>query len=124
MPTSRKFAVAVLGARIAYGAGLAAFPARLTRRWLGPGGETGPTQVGVRGLAAREVLLHVGALAAAVRGAPLRPWLTASIVGDVADIASTAAARRDVPDGSPLATLAVAGGSALISVAVAAALDE
>jgi hypothetical protein len=124
MPAARKLAVVVLGARIAYGAGLAAFPARLTGRWLGPAGEAGPTQVGVRGLAAREVLLHVGALTAAMRGAPLRPWLAASIAGDVADIASTAVARREVPEGSPLATLAVAGGSALISAAVAAALDE
>ena len=123
MPASRKIAVAVLGLRIAYGAGLIAAPARLTRTWLGPAGESGPTQVGVRGLGAREVLLHVGALTAALRGAPLRPWLAASIAGDVADIASTTAARGEVPEGSPLATLAVAGGSALISAAVAATVD-
>ena len=123
MPVPRKFAVAVLGLRIAYGAALIASPARLTQRWLGPDGERGPTQVGVRGLGAREVLLHSGALAAALRGGPLRPWLAASIAGDVADIASTAAARGDLPEGSPLATLAVAGGSALISAAVLAAVD-
>jgi hypothetical protein len=124
MPTSRRLAVAVLGLRIAYGAALVATPARVTRRWLGPAGETGPTQVGVRGLGAREILIHAGALAAALRGAPLRPWLAASIAGDMADIASTAAARRDLPEGSPLATLAVAGGSALISAAAAAAVAE
>lgn len=123
MPTSRRIATAVLGLRIAYGAALIAVPERLTRRWLGPAGETGPTQVGVRGLGAREVLLHVGALAGALRGAPLRPWLAASIAGDVADIASTAAARDELPDGSALATLAVAGGSALISAALVAAVD-
>lgn len=123
MPASRKVAVAVLGLRIAYGAGLVAVPARLTGRWLGPAGQTGPAQVGVRGLGAREVLLHTGALLAALRGAPLRPWLAASIAGDLTDIASTAAVRDEVPDGSPLATLAVAGGSALLSAAVAAAVD-
>jgi hypothetical protein len=123
MPVPRKLAVAVLGLRIAYGAALIAAPARVTRRWLGPAGETGPVQVGVRGLGAREIVIHSGALAAALRGAPLRPWLAASIAGDVADIASTTAARREVPDGSPLATLAVAGASTAVSAAVAAALD-
>jgi hypothetical protein len=123
MPASRKFAVAVLGLRIAYGAALVAFPARLTRTWLGPAGQDGPTQVGVRGLGAREALLHAGALAAALRGRPLRPWLAASIAGDATDIASTAAARGQVPDAAPLATLAVAGGSALLTAAVAAAVD-
>jgi hypothetical protein len=124
MPSARKFAIALLSARIAYGAGLVALPARLTRGWLGPGGQTGPTQVGVRGLGAREVVLHAGALVAALRDAPLRPWLAASVVGDVADMTSTAAAREELPEGSPLATLVVAGGSALLSAAVAVALDE
>ena len=115
MPDPRRIAVAVLGLRIAYGLGLVAAPARLTKSWLGPAGERGPTQVGVRGLGARETLLHIGALSAALRGTPLRPWLAASIAGDCVDIASTAAARRDLPEGSPVATLAVAGGSAAIS---------
>jgi hypothetical protein len=80
-------------------------------------------QVGVRGLGAREMLIHSGALAAALRGAPLRPWLAASIAGDVADIASTTAARAELPAGSAVATLAVAGASAALSAAVAAAVD-
>jgi hypothetical protein len=123
MPDNRKVAVAVIGARIAYGMGLVAIPARLTRRWLGPAAETAPTQVGVRGLGAREVLLHLGALTAALRGAPLRPWLAASIAGDVTDMAATLAARGALPVDSPRATLAVAGGSAAISAALAAAVD-
>ena len=124
MPTSRRVAAAVLGLRIAYGAGLVAAPARLTKTWLGPAGQDGATQVGVRGLGAREVLLHVGALATAIRGGPLRPWLAASMAGDVADIAATTAARADVPEGSPLATFAVAGGSALVSAALIAVIDR
>lgn len=123
MPAARKLAIGVLSARIAYGVGLVALPARLTRSWLGPAGQAGPAQVGVRGLGAREVVLHAGALAAASRGAPLRSWLAASVVGDVTDIASTVAARKELPEGSALATLIVAGGSALLSTAVAAALD-
>src|SRR3954447_24106463 len=123
MPGPRKVAVAVLGLRIAYGAGLVVAPGRLTRRWLGPAGDSGPAQVGIRGLGVREVVLHAAGLAAALRGAPLRPWLAASIVGDIADIASTTAARAEVPEGSPRATVAVAGASALISAVVAAAVE-
>ena len=123
MPAGRNLAVAVLGLRIAYGAALVLAPARLTKRWLGPSGQRGPTQVGIRGLGAREVLLHLGALSAALEKRPLRPWLAASIAGDVADMASTAAARRELPEGSPAATLAVAGGSALISAAIAVAVE-
>jgi hypothetical protein len=124
MPASRKVAVAIFGARIAYGVGLVAIPARLTRRWLGPAAGTAPTQVGVRGLGAREVVLHLGALTAAVRGQPLRPWLAASIAGDVADIASTTAARGALPEGSAAATLVVAGGSAAISAALAVLVES
>jgi hypothetical protein len=123
MSASRNIATAVLALRVAYGAGLVIAPGRLTKTWLGPAGRSGPTQVGVRGLGAREVVLHVGALAAARRGARLRPWLAASIAGDLADIASTAAARRELPQVSPTATLAVAGGSAAISALLAAAVD-
>jgi hypothetical protein len=84
----------------------------------------GPTKVDIRGLGAREVILHVGALAAALRGAALRPWLAASIAGDLVDIASTTASRRDLPDGSPLATLAVAGASAAISAGLITTVDD
>jgi hypothetical protein len=123
MPAHRSIAVAVFGLRIAYGAALVAAPGRLTLRWLGPSGRRGPTQVGVRGLGAREVVLHLGALGAALGNRPLRPWLAASIAGDVADMASTAAARGELPEGAPAATLAVAGGSALVSAAVAAIVE-
>jgi len=124
MPASRILAVSVLGLRIAYGAALVAAPERLTRRWLGPATAGDPAQVALRGLGAREVLLHAGGLAATVRGDAVRPWLAASVAGDLSDIAATVAGRRGLPKGSAPATLAVAGASALISVAVAAVLDR
>ena len=118
MPVPRRIAAAVLIGRIAYGAALVAAPARLTRRWLGPAADSPSTGVGVRGLGAREVLLHAGALAVTVRGGDVRPWLAASIAGDLTDIASTYAAREGVPEESPKLTLAVAGASALVSAAL------
>ncbi len=124
MPASRILAAAVLGLRIAYGAALVAAPERLTRRWLGPAVADAPAQVALRGLGAREVLLHAGGLAAALRGDAVRPWLAASVAGDVSDIAATVGGRRGLPDGSAPATLVVAGASAVISVAVGALLDR
>jgi hypothetical protein len=119
MSRSRTAAVAVLGARMAYGAALLAAPTRITGRWLGPTREGAGAQVALRGLAVRELAIHGAGLAAALRGAPLRPWLAVSVAGDLGDIAATLASRRGLPSGSPVATAAVAGASAAISVAVA-----
>ncbi len=115
---SRTAALAVLTLRVAYGAALIAVPARLTRRWLGPTAAKPAAQVALRGLGAREVALHGLAIAAALRSAPVRPYLAASIAGDLADIGATLAGRRGLPEGSAPATVVVAGGSALISAAV------
>jgi hypothetical protein len=115
----RAFASAVLGLRVAYGAALAAAPRRVTVRWLGPGATQYPGgRVGLRALGAREALLHAGALAALWRGEPVRPWLLASIGGDLGDIALTTSARSSLPEGSAPATVAVAGGSALLTALV------
>jgi hypothetical protein len=124
MSRARQAAAAVAGLRIAYGAALLITPSNTTKRWLGSDGQRpGGGQVAVRALGAREVVLHAGALVAALGDSPVRPWLAASFLGDCADIASTWAAKDAVPDGSPLATTIVAGGSAALTGAVAAAVD-
>jgi hypothetical protein len=121
---TRTAVLAVLGLRIAYGLALIVAPARLTRSWLGSVSESGGTQVAVRALGAREALLHTGAVLAVVNDKPVRPWLVASMAGDLTDVAATAAARADVPDDAPAKTAAVAGGSAVLSGALAAIVDE
>jgi hypothetical protein len=121
---ARSAAVAVLGLRVAYGVALIAAPERLARRWLGPSAATGPTQVPLRALGMREALLHSGAIAATLTNQPVRPWLGASIAGDLSDIAATIAARRELPGESPVATAVVAGASAALSGAVAAVLER
>jgi hypothetical protein len=121
MTRGRAAAVAVCGFRIAYGAALLAAPGRITKRWLGPARETDAAKVALRALGAREVAIHALALSAALRGETLRPWLGASIAGDLSDIAATMASRAGLPSGAAPATAAVAGGSALLSAAVLAA---
>src|SRR5947209_1302926 len=120
MSALRGATIAVLALRVAYGAGLVAAPQRLAQRWLGPDADHAPVQVPLRALGARELLLHVGALNAAVRGDAVRPWLAASIAGDLTDIVATVAGRDELPRGAAPATAAVAGASALLSAALAA----
>ncbi|MBV8221006.1 MAG: hypothetical protein JO325_21290 [Solirubrobacterales bacterium] len=124
MKPARIATCAVLVLRIAYGVALVADPRRLALRWLGPAAEDAPAQVALRGLGAREVILHTGALLATSRGDAVRPWLAASVAGDLADVIATAMGRRRLPPDSTPATAAVGGGAALTSVALAAAVDR
>ncbi|MBV9338567.1 MAG: hypothetical protein JO262_13625 [Solirubrobacterales bacterium] len=124
MNLTRATASAVLLARVSYGVALMVAPRRLALRWLGEDANRAPLQIALRGLGARETVLHGAAVVALRREAPLRPWLAASVVGDLVDVIATAAERRRLPAGSPLATLAVGGGSALISVLLAVLVER
>lgn len=111
---------AVLGLRVAYGLVLAVAPAKAAgNQWLGPGVSEAAADVPLRGLGAREVALHGTGLWALNAGRDVRPWLLASVAGDLADIVATARARDGLPSGSAPATLAVAGVSAALSGALA-----
>jgi hypothetical protein len=111
-PASRAAVLGIMGLRVTYGVGLLVAP------------DTAPTQVPLRGLGTREAVLHAGAAVAASRGTAVRPWLLASVAGDLTDIVATVAHRRQLPEGAALATTVVAGGSALISILLAVAVDE
>ncbi|HEV7483688.1 MAG TPA: hypothetical protein VGO13_11390 [Solirubrobacterales bacterium] len=123
-PAVRGATVAVLSFRIAYGAALIVAPAKVAgNRWLGAGAREAAAQVSLRGLGAREVGLHGLALAAFLRGAPVRPLLAASVAGDLTDIGSTVLASDGLPEGSAAATAAVAGGSAVLTAVLAVLSD-
>ncbi|MBS1895272.1 MAG: hypothetical protein JST59_28565 [Actinobacteria bacterium] len=121
----KRAAVALLGFRVAYGAALLIAPGKVAgNRWLGPSARHPAATVALRGLGAREVALHGIALAELARGGPVRPFLAASFIGDLADIAATFSSREGLPDGSATATAAVAGSSAALTAAVAAGLEK
>jgi hypothetical protein len=121
----RSIAATVLGLRVAYGAALIIAPGKVAgNRWLGPGARTPAATVALRGLGAREVAVHGIALVLLARGSAVRPWLAASVAGDVADVLAAFASRDGLPDGSPAATAAVAGGSAVLTAVVASAFDQ
>jgi hypothetical protein len=121
---TRMAVIGTMGLRVAYGLGLLVSPVGLTRRWLGPTVETAPAQVPLRGLGTREIVLHAGTAVVAVRGEPVRPWLLGSVAGDLTDIAATIAHRGGLPNGAPRTTSVVAGGSALLSLLLAFAVDR
>jgi hypothetical protein len=123
--TVRGATAAILALRVGYGLALLAAPAKVAgNRWLGPGARQAAAEVPLRGLGGREVAVHAIALAALLRGDDVRPWLAASIAGDLADIGATVISREGLPDGSVPATVAVAGGSALLGAAAAALADD
>ena len=117
-------AAGVAGLRIAYGIALAVAPASSGSKWIGGDGRRPATGVALRALGAREIGLHAGAVSAALRGEPVRPWFLASIAGDCMDVVATAGASGHVPDDAPLKTFGVAGGSALLSAVVLTAVDR
>ena len=116
---ARTAATAVLALRVAYGAALLVAPGSVTKRWLGPAVGSAPTQVPLQALGAREIVIHAAGLLALRAGAPVRPFLVASAIGDVSDVLITTARRGGLPEHAAPATAAVAGGSALLSLAVA-----
>jgi hypothetical protein len=121
----KRAAAALLGFRVAYGAALLIAPGKVAgNRWLGAGARQPAATVALRGLGAREVALHGIALAELARGGSVRPYLAASFIGDLADIAATFSSREGLPDRSATATAAVAGGSAALTAAVAAGLEK
>ena len=124
MSRAKATAVAVAAMRMAYGAALALAPAATGSKWIGGDGARPATGVALRALGAREVAIHAGAVAAALRDEPLRPWFLASMLGDCMDVAATAGAAGHVPDDAPLKTAAVAGGSAVLSAVLLTALDR
>ena len=122
---ARVAATGVLAFRVAYGAALLVAPGKVAgNRWLGAGARQPAATVGLRGVGGREVALHGLALLRVLWGQPLRSLLFVSAAGDLVDVGATALARDGVPDRSPALTAAVAGGSAALTLAIAASLDE
>ena len=124
MSRGRAGVAAVAGLRMAYGVALAIAPGAVGSKWIGRDARRRSAGVALRALGVRDAVLQAGTLAAALRGEPVRPWLLASIAGDVTDVVATAGASGAVPDDAPMKTLAVAGASAAVSGVLVAALER
>ena len=110
--------------RTAFGLALVALPSRIGSSWLGPDALRPPTQAALRGLGARDLALAGGTAWAAASGGAVRPWLGATVGGDLADVAATLAAGEAIPKRARAGTLALAGASALAGALLAWVVDE
>jgi hypothetical protein len=118
----RELAIAHGRGRIAVGAALLVAPAA-ARGWIGPDAGRAGTKVFTRALGARDLALGLGVVIALDRGTPVRGWLEAGVLADVADFAATWLARHDIPPSGVAVTLAVAGGSTALGAWLARRLD-
>jgi hypothetical protein len=112
--------------RVAIGAVLVAEPRLVTARWLGPQ-EAGrrKNQVLARGLGARDVALGAGLVQALVReDASVVPWLVAGAAADAGDLAGTLLAGDALPPAGRTATLALAGGAAVVAAGLVVAWER
>lgn len=116
--------IAFAAGRIAFGLALVAAPRAVGTSWLGPAGEHPATQAALRGLGVRDLGLAAGAVWAATRGGAVRPWLVATVAGDLVDVGATLAAGDAVPPRGRNGTLALAGASALAGAALAVTVDS
>ena len=114
MDGRKAITIGVAAARVAFGLALVGAPGRIGSSWLGPDGERRSTHVALAG----------GAAWAAATGSSVRPWLLATVGGDLSDIAATLAAGDALPVRARTGTLLLAGASALACAALAAGVDS
>lgn len=106
---------AIGAARALTGAWFAAAPQRPAHAWVGSATPT--VRSLVRSIGARDLVIGAGLLAAHARRRPVGPWLAASVVGDLADVA----AALELDPRHRNKAIAIAGGfGALTLLAVAA----
>ena len=83
-------AMLVAGGRAAFGVALIAAPRRIAHGWIGDDVERPPVELLVRSIGVRDLVLGAGGLLAVASGRPVRPWVQAGVVADLADAALTA----------------------------------
>jgi hypothetical protein len=111
-------ATALGAGRALLGAALLAAPAPILRAWVGRD-DASAALLG-RAVGARDVALGAGAVLAAAGECDLAPWLAAGALADLGDAAATFAAGDAIPRNGRLGTVALAGASAALGLALVA----
>lgn len=111
-------------ARLAVGVVGFIAPTKTIRGWIGQEAKPYPTNMVMRGFAARDAAIAIGLLAALEKDGPVRGWLEASAMSDLGDAIGTLAAWKDLPGLRRLLLLAVEVGSAALGMQLAAELDD
>jgi len=125
MPSTRTLTTAFAVVRLAFGAGLLAAPGRVAKGWIGADAEHEPVKIVTRGLGARDIALSAGVLAFLDDDDTLASLLAFTVLCDLCDVASTLAAPADsLPGNARWGTVAMAGGAAAASAALAVAVKR
>ena len=111
-------------ARLAIGVVGFLAPTKTIRGWIGQEAKPYPTNMVMRGFAARDAAIGIGLLAALEKDGPVRGWLEASALSDLGDAVGTLAAWKDLPGLRRLVLLGVEVGSAVVGMQLAAELDD
>ena len=120
-PPARNLAQLLAWGRLGIGATAVVAPGLVSRPWLGGVAAEPAGRLFARAMGGRDLALGIGALRAlAVSDDESRPWVA---LGGVADLA-TVVAFGQLPRRSRWGIMAVTLGAALVSIRVAASLDE
>jgi hypothetical protein len=119
----RQLARTLASLRTAIGVALLVAPGAAGGAWLGGRPLDRRTRLLVRGLGARDLALGLGTLRALDEGAPVRPWVTMSMIGDLADVVAATGAARSLGPARTAVTLVAAGGGAALGALAASDLD-
>ncbi|MTD42790.1 hypothetical protein GKE82_00330 [Conexibacter sp. W3-3-2] len=113
----------IAAGRLALGLAMVAAPGRATGAWLGDVADTPGGHVAVRALGIRDAILGAITLHTLEHPEVGPRWVATCGVADLVDCAATVAARDGLPRQYP-AMIAVAGGAAAASFALAGALKR
>ncbi|MDQ3954684.1 MAG: hypothetical protein M3285_03940 [Actinomycetota bacterium] len=107
------------------GVGVISFlaPTKSVRAWIGQEAKPYPTNMIMRGMAARDIALGAGLLAALENDGPARGWIEGGALADAGDAVGTLAAWKDLPGLRKVLLLAIEVGAAAVAMQIADELD-
>jgi hypothetical protein len=124
-PPARNLAQLLAWGRLGIGATAVVAPGLVSRPWLGGVAAEPAGRLFARAMGGRDLALGIGALRAlAVSDDESRPWVALGGVADLVDAMATVVAFGQLPRRSRWGIMAVTLGAALVSIRVAASLDE
>lgn len=110
--------------RIAVGSGLVLAPRLFGGTWFGAAATQPATQVAIRALGIRDLVLGVGTYRALDQGTDVATWVSLGVACDAVDAVATAAGARDLPRLGALATIAVASSATAIGVSALRSVED
>lgn len=120
---ARRGGLVLAGLRAGLGVVALVTPGVVGRPWIGDDADGDGARVFARALGGRDLALGLGALLAARHGGPVRGWIEAGALADLADTGATLTAFTRLPRKSRYAILALTLGAVLAGGLLAPLVD-